>query len=254
MLKHRQNCSQKCTIYSSSKASENYKYSVSLGVVLGVATVAWSYHCYTKKIGAFRLLYKEDEVKAFLEEQAAASLDPAMKQKITDRVFFDVEVDDEPAGRIIFGLFGELAPRTAENFRKLCTGEVSIKTKSGDSFPLHFKGSLFHRAIPKFMVQGGDITRHDGSGGWSIYGRFFDDETFELEHSGPGLLSMANSGKGTNSSQFFITTGKAHHLDGKHVIFGRVLDGVDTVQRIELAGTKFGEMQVKVKVVDCGII
>lgn len=170
--------------------------------------------------------------------------------EVTHKVFFDVEIGGQKAGRIVIGLFGGVVPKTAENFRALCTGEKGMG-KSGK--PLHFKDSSFHRCIPNFMIQGGDFTRGNGTGGESIYGNKFADENFDVYHDMPGLLSMANAGRNTNGSQFFITTVETPHLNGRHVVFGRVIEGMDVVKAIEGKGSApSGKTSAPIKIVNCG--
>ncbi|CAE7617123.1 PCKR1 [Symbiodinium necroappetens] len=164
-------------------------------------------------------------------------------------VFFDMSIGGTPAGRITMELRADVAPKTAENFRALCTGEKGTG-KSGK--PLHFKGSAFHRVIPDFMCQGGDFTAGNGTGGESIYGSKFADENFTLKHTGPGILSMANAGPNTNGSQFFLCTVKTQWLDGKHVVFGSVTDGMDVVKKIEAVGSQSGKTSKPVVIADCG--
>merc|ERR1712039_1085388 len=165
-------------------------------------------------------------------------------------VFFDMEIGGKPAGRIEMELRNDVVPKTAENFRCLCTGEKGMG-KSGK--PLHFKGSSFHRVITSFMCQGGDFTNHNGTGGESIYGAKFADENFQLKHTGPGVLSMANAGPGTNGSQFFLCTVKTDWLDGKHVVFGKVTDEtMSVVTAIEAVGSQSGATSKVVEIKDCG--
>ncbi|KAJ3187738.1 peptidyl-prolyl cis-trans isomerase cpr6 [Gaertneriomyces sp. JEL0708] len=167
------------------------------------------------------------------------------------RCFFDIEIAGENAGRVVFELFASTVPKTAENFRALCTGERGRSTKSDVLF--WYKGSTFHRIIPEFMIQGGDFTKHDGTGGESIYGSVFADESFERKHDTDFLLSMANKGPNTNGSQFFITTAPAPHLDGKHVVFGRVVSGQDVVKKIEeLPTDRKDRPHDRVVVANCG--
>ncbi|EER11997.1 20 kDa cyclophilin precursor, putative [Perkinsus marinus ATCC 50983] len=150
------------------------------------------------------------------------------------RVFFDVKIGKAPAGRVEFMLFNDVCPLTAENFRALCTGEKGL---GASNKPLFYKDSRMHRIIPKFMIQGGDFTKGNGTGGESIYGFQFRDENFDLRHNEPFLLSMANAGPNTNGSQFFITTVPCPWLDGKHTVFGKVVAGTDVVKKMESVGT-----------------
>ncbi len=168
------------------------------------------------------------------------------------RVYFDIAIGGQPAGRVVMELFADACPKTAENFRALCTGEKGMGTQGK---PLHYKGSTFHRVIPDFMCQGGDFTRGNGTGGESIYGSKFADETFKGKagkHFGPGTLSMANAGPNTNGSQFFICTAPTPHLDGKHVVFGQVVEGYDVIQAIEAVGSRGGATSKTVTIADCG--
>ena len=165
------------------------------------------------------------------------------------RVFFDISIGGSKAGRITFELFANMVPLTAENFRCLCTGEKGVG-KSGKN--LHYKGSAFHRIIPEFMCQGGDFTNFNGTGGESIYGAKFRDENFTLKHTQEGLLSMANAGPNTNGSQFFITTVLCPWLDGKHTVFGAVVDGYDIVKKMEACGKSDGTPKKKIVIEDCG--
>jgi len=172
--------------------------------------------------------------------------------KVTHKVYFETAVDGEPAGKIVIGLFGDDVPKTAENFRALCTGE---KGKTGTGIPMSYEGSLFHRIIPEFMLQGGDFTRGDGTGGVSIYGERFADENFKFAHDAPGILSMANAGPNTNGSQFFITTVPTPHLNGRHVVFGRVLEGMDVVKKLESLGSApAGRTRGVITIAKCGEI
>jgi peptidylprolyl isomerase len=197
--------------------------------------------------GLFSRKGAADKAGFSLYDEKAGVVDP--RSGPLPRVFFDVSIGGAPAGRITMQLFQGVAPRTVENFRALCTGEKGVGRRGA---PLHFKGCPFHRVIPGFMAQGGDFTNQDGTGGESIYGDKFADETFAVKHDRPFLLSMANSGPGTNGSQFFITFKETPWLDGKHVVFGEVVDGVDVVRAIEAVGSSGGATSSPVVIEHCG--
>lgn len=192
----------------------------------------------------FKKKFEECQQNLLKLQKGQVSLTAELSKETNPVVFFDVCADDEPLGRITMELFSNIVPQTAENFRALCTGEKGFG----------FKNSIFHRVIPDFVCQGGDITKHDGTGGRSIYGDKFEDENFDVKHTGPGLLSMANRGRDTNNSQFFITLKKAEHLDFKHVVFGFVKDGMDTVKKIESFGSPKGSVSRRISITECGQI
>uniref|UniRef100_A0A8C0VN34 E3 SUMO-protein ligase RanBP2 n=1 Tax=Cyanistes caeruleus TaxID=156563 RepID=A0A8C0VN34_CYACU len=193
---------------------------------------------------SFKKMFEECQLSLSELQKGHLSLAAGLSKDTNPVVYFEVSADGEPLGHITMELFANIVPRTAENFRALCTGEKGFG----------FKNSRFHRIVTDFVCQGGDITKHDGTGGRSIYGTAFEDENFIVKHTGPGLLSMANKGRDTNNSQFFITLKKAEHLDFKHVVFGFVKDGMDVVKKIESFGSPKGLVNGRIVITDCGQI
>ncbi|UXI18133.1 Plasminogen activator inhibitor 2 [Sarcoptes scabiei] len=172
-------------------------------------------------------------------------------KKLRPRCFFDISIDSQNVGRIVFELFDDVCPKTCENFKALCTGErgVGMMTQK----PLHYKNISFHRIVKNFIIQSGDFSQGNGKGGESIYGGTFEDESFHFKHEKPFLLSMANKGKNTNGSQFFITLAPAPHLDGVHVVFGHVISGKELVSSIaDVPVDKQSRPTISVVISNCG--
>jgi len=222
--------------------------SVALTAILGAATVGWAYNMYSKKVGPFERFASEEEKLRREGIRKMRNNDPR-KAHVSEKVFMDVEIDDVPEGRIVIGLFGDMLPRTCKNFSSICEG---FKNEESGKI-LSYRGTPFHRVVRGFMAQGGDCTCRDGTGGLSIYGEQFEDEKFQFAHV-RGAVSMANRGPDTNSSQFFICMSAAPHLNGRHVVFGRLLEGEEVLDKIEAFGSSSGTPKRSIKIVDCGIV
>lgn len=210
----------------------------------GSSRPVWSDDDWLKKFSG-KKAEESEEAESAAESASTETQEgepPAKKGRTNPQVYMDIKIGNKPAGRLRFLLRADVVPMTAENFRCLCTHEKGFG----------FKGSSFHRIIPQFMCQGGDFTNHNGTGGKSIYGRKFEDENFVLKHTHAGQLSMANSGPNTNGSQFFITVDKTDWLDGKHVVFGELTEGMDVLRAMEAQGTKDGKPKQKVIISNCG--
>eukprot|EP00632_Arachnochrysis_sp_CCMP2950_P008760 CAMPEP_0185701782 /NCGR_PEP_ID=MMETSP1164-20130828/10212_1 /TAXON_ID=1104430 /ORGANISM="Chrysoreinhardia sp, Strain CCMP2950" /LENGTH=254 /DNA_ID=CAMNT_0028368893 /DNA_START=11 /DNA_END=775 /DNA_ORIENTATION=- len=185
-----------------------------------------------------------EALDAWMDKQCEKQKTAALTVRSNPKAYFDVTIGGESAGRVVMQIRKDVVPKTATNFLELCTGKHGFG----------YKGCPFHRVIPGFMCQGGDFTNRDGTGGKSVYGEKFADENFKLKHTGPGVLSMANAGPGTNGSQFFLCTAKTAWLDDKHVVFGKVVDGMDVVKAVEAVGSQGGETSKEVLIADCGVL
>jgi peptidyl-prolyl isomerase E (cyclophilin E) len=202
----------------------------------------WAEDTWLQKYAGKTLDDEEESKETNVESVTVSAPAPEEKKNPNPQVYFDIKIGNSDVGRIVMLLRADIVPKTAENFRQLCTGEQGYG----------FKGSSFHRIIPEFMCQGGDFTKNNGTGGKSIYGAKFADENFKLKHTGFGTLSMANSGANSNGSQFFICTTKTDWLDGKHVVFGKVIAGAEVVKKMEKCGSKSGASTQKVTIYSCG--
>lgn len=211
----------------------------------GGSRAVWNSDEWLQKHAANEGVDKENKNEEGTEDESKddTTSEPAAKKKRTNpKCYIDISMNDQYTGRIVIELRADVVPMTAENFRCLCTHEKGFG----------YRKSTFHRIIPGFMCQGGDFTKNDGTGGKSIFGKKFEDENFVLKHTGAGTLSMANSGPNSNGSQFFICTEKTEWLDGKHVVFGKVVKGLEIVRKMEGVGQESGKTKKRVVIEDCG--
>jgi cyclophilin family peptidyl-prolyl cis-trans isomerase len=214
-------------------------------IIAGGSYFAWNYYCKQMMPPIPVKVIKNDETFKNIDE----TQQPVNFEDTNSQPYFDISIGDEHIGRVVFQLFDEEVPKTCKNFRYLCTNGLLNKNKPS------YEGTLMHRIIKDFMIQGGDITRGDGTGGYSIYGEHFDDENFNLTHNQPGMLSMANAGPNTNNSQFFITLKKTPWLDNKHVVFGIIISGFDIIKKMEEMETGSNDKPLEnVSISKCGLI